>query len=74
MATRKPAQEPAYKDTFADGYEHALKDAHDRLADLGLHDAAIYIGDMQGEYGQSIAKSVRKSVREWRVAKRGAKR
>lgn len=71
MASRKQTpQEPAYKDTFADGYEHALKDAYDHLSELGLHDAAIYVGDLQGEHGPVIAKAVRKSVREWRAAKR----
>lgn len=70
----KTLQEPAYRDRFEDGYEHALKDAHDRLCELGHHDAAVYIGDMQGEYGATIAKQVRKNVRERRAAKKARKR
>lgn len=72
MASRKKLEEPAYKDNFADGYEHALKDAYDVLADHGFHDACILVGDMQGEYAETVAGHVRKSVREWRAAKRKA--
>lgn len=64
---------PAFKDTFADGYEHALKDAYDHLSEIGLHDAAFEVGDLQGEHGPKIAKAVRRKVREWRAAKRGAR-
>jgi hypothetical protein len=70
----KRIREPAYKDCFEDGYEHALKDAHDRLASQGLHDAAISIGEMQGKYSASIAKIVRGLEREWKAEQKARKR
>lgn len=70
---KKKIQEPAYKDNFLDGYEHALKDAYDHLVQLQADDAgfsvgeAIYkLGELQGRLGIKISKCVKASVAEWK--------